>query len=86
MLAIALANPDIALEEDEAKRLGKSFTKMQRHYGGSVSAKMTDTLAFVMCAASIEGPRLLPMVQKFTAKPGKKSASVTSIRPVEDVG
>jgi hypothetical protein len=76
MLAIALSNPDIALEEDEAKRLAKSYVKMQAHYGMNASAKLTDTLAFVMCAISIEGPRLLPIVRKVTEKPKKQSRPV----------
>ena len=79
MLAIALSNPDIALEEDEAKRLAKSYVKMQAHYGMNASAKLTDTIAFVMCAVSIEGPRLLPIIRKVTEKP-KKKANVVPLR------
>jgi hypothetical protein len=68
MLAMALHNPDLALEEEEAKRLAKAYVKMQAHYGVRASAKVTDTLAFVMVAGAVYGPRALPYIKNAASK------------------
>jgi hypothetical protein len=81
MLAMALQNPDFALDDEEAKRMAKAYAKMQGHYGFEASAKVTDTFAFFMVCASIYGPRALPLIQKITEK--KVKVKVTQVKVVD---
>ena len=56
---------DLRLDEDESKRLSKSFLDMKRHYGGAdvVSPKTADTLRFCMVAGTIYGSRIMALRQ-----------------------
>ncbi len=87
MLAIMAKAPDLALDEDEAKRVAKAFLDAKRHYGGAdvISPKTADTIRLCMVLGSVYGPRVVAIrADRINARASKREAVVERAASASD--